>query len=533
VPTSVSAWATAALMLSVGHVQRHHVGVAALGLDLGAQLLEPVPRGGWPAPRRRRPGQGAGELRVRPARSHGIRRGVVGGGPAGLATAIRLKQLARAKGKRFGGGAREGLRARRAHPVGRRDGPARADRADPRLEGTGAPLNQPVTDDDVLFLTETAPRKRTPTGCCRATSAQPRQLRRQPGQRGAWLASRPKALGVEIFPGFAAAEVLYDDAGPVKGVATGNMGIGKDGEPATASSSAWSCTASTPCSPKARAATWASSSSPASSSTKARPADLRPSASRSCGRSTRRQGHQPGLVVHTAGWPMDNAHLRRRLPLPPGRQQGHAGLRHRAGLQNPYLSPFEEMQRWKTHPAIRAHIEGGKRIGYGARAITTGGLQSLPKLVFPGGALVGLRRRLPERRAHQGQPRRHQDRHAGRRGRLRAWPPGRQHDELTPTRRPSSKSWLHDRAAQTRNFKPGSRRASGGHADDGIEQWLLPKATSRARPGRCTTSPTTPPAARRRVQPIATPSPTASSPSTACRRCSSATPTTKRTSPRT
>jgi electron-transferring-flavoprotein dehydrogenase len=202
-----------------------------------------------------------------------------------------------------------------------------------------------------------------------------------------WLGEQAEALGVEIFPGFTAAEVLYDDAGAVRGVATGNLGMGKDGEPTAASSSAWSCTPSTPCSPKARAATWASSSSPVSSSTPAKTRRATRSASRSCGRSRPTSPARPGGAHRRLA--DGRADLRRRLPLPPGRQQGHAGLRHRAGLPEPLAQPVRGDAALEDAPGIRAHIEGGKRIGYGARAITAGGLLSLPKLVFPGGALVG------------------------------------------------------------------------------------------------------------------------------------------------
>ena len=320
---------------------------------------------------------------------------VVGAGPAGLAAAIRLKQLAADAGKRgLGGGAGEGLRARRAHPERRGDGPARDDRAVPRLEGTGAPLNQPVSGDDVLFLREDERR-------AHARLLRARVLHNHGnyvislGAVAKWLGAAGRSLGVEIFPGFAAAEVLYDDNGAVRGVATGNMGIGKDGEPNDSFQLGMELLGKyTLFAEGARGHLGK---------------QLIAKYKLDAGRDPQSYAigikelweidpakAKPGLVVHTAGWPMDNE------------TYGGGFLYHLEGnkvtlgfvvgldYQNPWLSPFEEMQRWKTHPSIRAHLEGGKRIGYGARAITAGGILSLPKTVFPGGALIGCDAGYPE-----------------------------------------------------------------------------------------------------------------------------------------
>jgi electron-transferring-flavoprotein dehydrogenase len=179
-----------------------------------------------------------------------------------------------------------------------------------------------------------------------------------------WLGQQAEALGVEIFPGFPAAEVLYNEDGSVKGVATGNMGISKEASPPRTSSSAWSCTPSTRSSPKARAATWASRSSPSTSSTRQGPAKLRH-------RPQGTVGNRPGQAQARPG----GAHG--RLAAGPA-TYGGSFLYHMednkvavgfvVGLDytNPWLSPFEEFQRFKTHPEIRAYFEGGKRIGYGA-----------------------------------------------------------------------------------------------------------------------------------------------------------------------
>ena len=204
-----------------------------------------------------------------------------------------------------------------------------------------------------------------------------------------WLAAQAEALGVEIFPGFAAAEVLFGDDGAVKGVATGNLGIGKDGQPHDGFQLGMEL--------HARYTVFAEGARGhlgkqviARYRARRRPRRRRamPSASRSCGRSTRPRPSPAWWCTPPAGrWTA--------APTAAASSTTSKATRPRSGYvtgldyQNPWLSPFEEMQRWKTHPAIRKHLEGGKRLGYGARAICAGGLLALPKLVFPGGALVG------------------------------------------------------------------------------------------------------------------------------------------------
>ena len=203
-----------------------------------------------------------------------------------------------------------------------------------------------------------------------------------------WLGQQAEALGVEIFPGFAAAEILYNDDGSVKGVATGNLGIGKDGEPTENFQPAWNCMRSTRCSAKARAGI---SARQLNDKFKLRE-DADPQV---YGIGIKElweidpAKHKPGLVMHTAGWPLENDTYGGSFLYHMDNNQVVVGFVVGLGYTNPYLSPFEEFQRYKTHPAIRALLEGGKRVSYGARAITAGGLMSLPKLVFPGGALVG------------------------------------------------------------------------------------------------------------------------------------------------
>ena len=373
---------------------------------------------------------------------------VVGGGPAGLSTAIRLKQLnpeisvvVLEKGSEPG-----------AHILsGAVMDPRALDELFPDWKARGAPLNQPVSGDEVLFLkpdSATATPQWLVPGCLHNEGNYVISL----GSFCKWLAEQAEALGVEIFPGFTGAEVLYAENGSVRGVATGNLGVGKDGQPHDGFQLGMELLGKyTVFAEGARGhlgkqliAKFAldQGRDPQSYALGVKelweiPADKA----------------RPGLVVHTAGWPMDE------------HTYGGGFLYHLEGnkvtlgfvtgldYQNPWLSPFEEMQRWKTHPAIRAHIEGGKRIGYGARAITAGGLLSLPKLVFPGGALVGCDAGTLNAARIKGS-------HAAiKTGMLvaeaaaAALQAGRAGDELSAYPQAFEKSWLHEELQQTRNFK--------------------------------------------------------------------------------
>jgi electron-transferring-flavoprotein dehydrogenase len=403
---------------------------------------------------------------------------VVGAGPAGLATAIRLKQLrpdtsvvVLEKGSEPG-----------AHIL---SGAVMDPRAMNELfadwKERGAPLNQPVTGDDVLTLTETGA-KRIPDWLV------PRNFHNHGnyvvalGNVVKWLAEQAEGLGVEIFPGFTAAEVLYDDAGRVKGVATGNQGIGKDGAPTDAFQLGMELHGKyTVFAEGARGHLGkqllakyklGEGKDPQSWAIGVKelwevPADKA----------------KPGLVVHTAGWPMDKStfgggflyHL----------EGNKVTLGFVVGLDytNPYLSPFEEMQRWKTHPAIRAHLEGGKRLSYGARAINNGSPQALPKTVFPGGALIGCDAGYMNAARIKGS-------HAAiKSGMLcaealaEALAAGRAQDELTAYPEAFEKSWLNEELQQTRNFKLWFKKgALMGQLMTGIEQWLLPKIGIKSPP---------------------------------------------------
>src|SRR5437867_2405235 len=400
---------------------------------------------------------------------------IVGGGPGGLATAIRLKQLAAEQGKEVSVVVLEKGSEPGAHILsGAVMDPRAINELLPNWKELGAPLNQPVTADDVLLLSETGS-TRTPDWLV------PRNFHNegcyvvQLGNVVKWMAQQAEALGVEIFPGFAAAEVLYDEQGRVKGVATGNTGVGKSGEPTDAFQLGMELHGK-----YTVFAEGARGHLGKQLIEKFKLDDGKDPQSYAIGVKELWEidpaKAKPGLVVHTAGWPMDSSTF------------GGGFLYHLEGnkvtlgfvigldYKNPWLSPFEEMQRWKTHPAIRAHIEGGKRIGYGARAINNGTLQALPKTVFPGGALVGCDAGYLNAARIKGS-------HAAiKTGMLCAEPPfeavtaGRAGDELATYPQAFEKSWLREELAQQSNFKLWYKKGTlVGGLMTGIEQWLLPK----------------------------------------------------------
>ena len=313
---------------------------------------------------------------------------IVGGGPAGLSAAIRLKQRAVKQGVEIGVCVLEKGSEVGAHILsGAVMDPRAINELFPDWKERGAPLNVPVTEDRFLFLSESGA-KAVPNW------ALPENFRNHGnyvislGNVTRWLGQQAEALGVEIFPGFAAAEVLYNEDGSVKGVATGNLGVGKDGEPTGNFQLGMELHAKyTLFCEGARGHLGRQLSDRFKLRTNADPQvhgigikelwEIDPAK------------HKPGLVMHTAGWPLASDTYGGSFLYHMDNNQVMVGFVVGLGYTNPYLSPFEEFQRYKTHPAIRAILEGGKRVSYGARAITAGGLMSLPKLVFPGGALVG------------------------------------------------------------------------------------------------------------------------------------------------
>lgn len=407
---------------------------------------------------------------------------VVGAGPAGLATAIRLKQLATEQGKEVSVVVLEKGSEPSAHILsGAVMDPRALTELFPDWKERGAPLNQPVTGDEVLFLTE-GKATRTPDALVPLCFHNEGNYVISLGAVTKWLAEQAEVLGVEIFPGFAAAEVLYDEQGAVKGVATGNLGVGKDGEPSANFQLGMELLG--------KYTVFAEGSRGHLGRQLITRFQL------DAGRDPQTYAlgvkelweidpskAKPGLVVHTAGWPMASD------------TYGGGFLYHLEGnkvtlgfvtgldYRNPYLSPFEEMQRWKTHPAIRKHIEGGKRLGYGARAITAGGLLSLPKTVFPGGALVGCEAGYLNAARIKGSHAAIKTGMLAADAAFAAVTAGRQHDELSSYPEAFNRSWLWDELSQSRNFKQWFKHGVWvGSLMTGIEQWLLPKLGMKSPP---------------------------------------------------
>jgi electron-transferring-flavoprotein dehydrogenase len=391
---------------------------------------------------------------------------IVGGGPAGLAAAIRLKQRAPErsvcvleKGSEIG-----------AHILsGAVMDPRALSELIPDWKEKGAPLNTAVSQDRFLFLTEDSffgvPSWALPA-CFKNHGNYVVSL----GNVCRWLGKQAEALGVEIFPGFAAAEVLWE-GNAVKGVATGDMGINKKGEKTDAYQPGMEL--------HGKYTFFAEGCRGHLGRQLEEKLKLRKTPQvYGIGLKelweVKPERHQPGLVMHTAGWPLDADayggsfvyHMEDRLVA--------VGFVVGLGYANPYLSPYEEFQRFKTHPEIRKMLEGGKRVSYGARAISAGGLQSLPTLVFPGGALVGDEAGFLNASRIKGS-------HAAIKSAMLAadaahdaLAAGRAGDELAAYPESFRSSWLYEELYRARNFKPWmSKGLYTGTLMVGIDQVLF------------------------------------------------------------
>ncbi len=398
---------------------------------------------------------------------------IVGGGPAGLSAAIRLKQLAAEKGQEVSVCVLEKGGELGAHILsGAVMDPIALNELIPDWKEKGAPLNTPVTEDQVLFLTETkaiatphfmVPKMLTNHGNYVISLANVVR----------WLGQQAEALGVEIFPGFPAAEILYNEDGSVKGVATGNMGVKRDGEPGSDFQLGMEL--------HAKYTFFAEGSRGHLGRQLMAKYDLNK------GRDPQVYGigikelweidpakHKPGLVVHTAGWPLDNDTYGGSFLYHLENNQVAVGFVVGLAYQNPYLSPYEEFQRYKTHPAIRHYFEGGKRISYGARAITAGGLQSLPKTVFPGGCLVGCDAGFLNTSRIKGSHAAIKTGMLAADAAFAALGEGRQHDELASYPAAFEQSWLKEELHVARNFKPWmSKGLYVGTIMTGIDQLIF------------------------------------------------------------
>ena len=406
---------------------------------------------------------------------------VVGGGPGGLATAIRLKQMAQANGKEVSVVVLEKGSEPGAHIL---SGAIMDPRALKELffdwKERGAPLNQPVTDDAMIFLGEKAA-VRTPNFLLPPCFQNHGNYIVSLGNVTRWLAQQAEELGVEIFPGFAAAEILYNENGSVKGVATGNMGVGKDGEPTDNFQLGMEL--------HAKYTVFAEGSRGHLGK------QLISKFKLDAGKDPQTYGlgvkevweidpkrHQPGFVMHTAGWPMDSSTYGGAFLYHMEDNKVTLGFITGLDYSNPYLSPFEEFQRWKLHPNIRYYLEGdeskgikpAKRLGYGARAITAGGLMSLPKTIFPGGALVGCDAGYLNVSRIKGSHAAIKTGMLAAEAAFDAIVAGRQHDELTAYPEAFDKSWLHEELHKARNFKTWFKKGLfTATLMSGIEQFVL------------------------------------------------------------
>ncbi len=378
---------------------------------------------------------------------------IVGGGPAGLAAAIRLKQIADEKGQELSICLIEKGSEIGAHSLsGAVLDPRSLNELIPDWQEKGAPIKTAVTEDRFLFLTETSARA-VPNSLLPDCFQNHGNYIVRLGHLAKWLGEQAEAAGIEIYPGFAAAEILYDDNGAVKGIATGDMGLNRDGTPGPHHEPGMEL--------HAKYTLFAEGCRGHLGKMLEAKFNLREGVDpQSYGIGIKElweikpEQHKPGLVMHTAGWPLQNDtyggsffyHLVDNL----------VAIGYVVGLNytTPYLSPYEEFQRFKTHPEIRAYLEGGKRLSYGARAISAGGLQSLPKTTFPGGALIGDDAGYLNASRIKGIHAAIKSGMLAAEAAFEALAAERQRDELEAYPKAFRQSWLFDELYKARNFKP-------------------------------------------------------------------------------
>jgi electron-transferring-flavoprotein dehydrogenase len=313
---------------------------------------------------------------------------IVGGGPAGLSAAIRLKQLAAEAGREVGVCVLEKGSEIGAHILsGALLDPIALNELIPDWKEKGAPLDTAVSDDRFYFLTKNASIP-LPNFAMPPLMSNHGAYIVSLGNLCRWLADEAEALGVEIYPGFPAAEVLYGDSGEVTGVVTGDLGVAKDGHHKENYTPGMEL--------RGKYTLFAEGARGSLSE------QLIAKYALDEGREPQKFGigikelwelapekHKRELAMHTMGWPLTNETGGGLFMYHWGERFCSIGLVLHLNYKNPYISPFDEFQRLKHHPRIRPFLEGGRRIGYGARTVTEGGLQSVPKLAFPGGALIG------------------------------------------------------------------------------------------------------------------------------------------------
>jgi electron-transferring-flavoprotein dehydrogenase len=398
---------------------------------------------------------------------------VVGGGPAGLSAAIRLKQRAAEKGNEISVCVLEKGGELGAHILsGAVMDPIAIAELFPDWKALGAPLNTAVTEDRFLFLTASKALK-TPSWMLPACFQNHGNYIVSLANVVRWLGQQAEALGVEIFPGFPAAEILYNEDGSVKGVATGNMGVDREGKPKADFQLGMELHAKYTLFAEGARGHLGKQLIKQFALDK----DKDPQA---YGIGIKElweidpKLHQAGLVIHTAGWPLDSKTYGGSFLYHMENNQVAVGYVVGLAYENPYLSPYEEFQRYKTHPEIRKFFEGGKRISYGARAITAGGLQALPELVFAGGALIGCDAGFLNASRIKGSHAAIKSGMLAADAAFDAIGAGREFDKLTAYSDTFKASWLHEELHKARNFKPAmSKGLYTGTLMVGIDQVLF------------------------------------------------------------
>ncbi len=378
---------------------------------------------------------------------------IVGGGPAGLASAIRLKQLAAENGREISVCLIEKGAEIGAHILsGAVMDPRALSELLPNWQADGAPLNAPVCEDRFFILSETGA-TRVPNSLLPKCFHNEGNYVISLGNVCRWLGEQAEALGVEIYPGFAGAEVLFDEQGAVKGVATGDMGRLRDGSEGPNFQMGMEL--------HGKYTFFAEGCRGHLGKQLIEKFNLNDGADpQTYGIGLKElweikpEQHQPGLVVHSGGWPMDSATYGGGFLYHLENNQVAVGFVVGLGYSNPHLSPYEEFQRYKTHPEIRKFLEGGKRIAYGARALTAGGLQSLPKLTFPGGVLVGDDAGFLNAARIKGSHCAIKSGALAAEACFAALGEERQRDELTAYPESFRNSWLFEELHKARNFKP-------------------------------------------------------------------------------
>jgi len=411
---------------------------------------------------------------------------VVGGGPAGLAAAIRLKQLAAGSGREVSVCVLEKGSEIGAHILsGAVMDPIALDELLPDWRERGAPLNVPVSEDRFLFLSEKGARQ-TPNWLLPACFRNHGNYIVSLGNVTRWLGEQAEAMGVEVYPGFSAAALLFNQDGSLQGVATGDMGLDKHGEPGENHEPGMEL--------HGKYTLFAEGARGHLGK------QLIESFKLDAGKDPQSYGlglkelweidpamHQPGLVIHTAGWPLQSDTYGGGFLYHLENNQVAIGLVVGLDYSNPWLSPFEEFQRLKTHSSIRGFLEGGRRVSYGARAITAGGLLSLPRLTFAGGALIGCEAGFLNASRIKGSHAAIKSGMLAAESAFQALGAGRQHDELHTYTQAFEDSWLHKELYKARNFKQWFKRGQTvGTLMTGVEQWLFkgrhPWTIHRAKP---------------------------------------------------